>query len=100
MAAAPKGYDADQGPQHLVSESFLNLLKYVSYIKVGGYEGEKLPLAVRATGSGASELMKILKNDHYNTKLDIDQWRALAAWIDCNAPYLGSWDEISIAPPE
>jgi hypothetical protein len=98
MVTAPKGLDTDQGPQHLVSQSFLNLLKYVSYIKVGGYEGEKLPLAVRATGSGASRLMQILKKDHYKVKLNIQQWRALAAWIDCNAPYYGSWKEIKIQP--
>lgn len=61
LVAAPKGLDPDQGPQHLVSDSFLNLLKYVSYMKVGGYEGPKLPLAVRATGSVASRLMKIVK---------------------------------------
>jgi hypothetical protein len=40
--------------------------------------------------------MQILKNDHYNVKLDIQEWRALAAWIDCNAPYYGSWEEIKI----
>jgi len=40
--------------------------------------------------------MKILKKGHHKVKLNIQEWRALAAWIDCNAPYYGSWDEIKI----
>lgn len=99
MVTAPAVYDRDQGPQHAVSDSFLNLLKYVSYIRVGGYQGEKLPLAVNATGSRISKLMKILKKDHYGVKLDESKWRAFAAWIDTNAQYYGGWDEIVILKP-
>ncbi len=40
--------------------------------------------------------MKLLKSGHYDVKLELAQWRALAAWIDCNAPYYGDWDEIMI----
>lgn len=98
MVTAPAPFDKDQGPQHAVSDSFLKLLEYISYIRVGGYEGEKLPLAVNATGSRQSKLMKILKKGHYGVSLDISQWRALAAWIDCNAPYYGGWDEIVLLP--
>ncbi len=96
MLSAPTGYDRDHAPhaQHLVSEAFLNLLKYVSYIRVGGYQGEKLPLAPNATGSRQSRLMKHLKRGHNQVKLTLAEWRALAAWIDCNAPYYGGWDEI------
>jgi hypothetical protein len=96
MLSAPVGYDRDHAPhaQHMVSDSFLNLLKYVSYIRVGGYQGEKLPLAPNATGSRRSKLMKIIKKGHYKAELNIAEWRALAAWIDCNAPYYGGWDEI------
>jgi hypothetical protein len=94
--SAPTGYDRDHAPhaQHLVSEAFMNLLKYVSYIRVGGYQGEKLPLSPNATGSRQSVLMKHLKKGHNNVELDLTEWRSLAAWIDCNAPYYGGWDEI------
>jgi hypothetical protein len=97
MVSAPTGFDRDQGPQHFVSDSYLKLLPFVSYIRVGGYQGEKLPLPPRATGSYASKLMQMLKSGHYNVKLELDAWRAVAAWIDCNAPFYGDWDEIEIA---
>ncbi|MDP6636021.1 MAG: hypothetical protein QGG42_14070 [Phycisphaerae bacterium] len=97
MVIAPAPYDRDQGPQHAVSDSFLKLLSYVSYIKVGGYPGRRLPLGVNATGSRVSKLMKLLADGgHYKVKLKTDEWRALAAWIDCNAPFYGGWDEIVI----
>ena len=98
MVTAPFAYDRDQGPQHAVSDSFLKLLDYISYIRVGSYQGEKLPLGVNATGSRQSKLMNILKKGHYGVSLDESQWRALAAWIDCNAPYYGGWDEIVLLP--
>ena len=101
--SAPAGYDRDHAPhaQHLVSDAFLNLLRYVSYIRVGGYQGEKLPLAPNATGSRQSKLMKHLEKGHNKVRLALAEWRALAAWIDCNAPYYGGWDEILLpeAPP-
>jgi hypothetical protein len=97
MVTAPVPYDPDQGPQHAVSDSFLNLIDYVEYIRVGGYQGEKLPLAVNATGSRVSKLMTILKEGHYGVKLDEAKWRALAAWIDTNAQFYGGWDEIVVS---
>jgi len=96
MVIAPAPYDGDQDAQHGVSDSFLELIKYVDYIKVGGYQGEKLPLAVNATGSRVSRLMKTLKAGHHDVKLSIDQWRAFAAWIDTNAQYYGGWDNITV----
>jgi len=97
MVIAPAPHDRDQGPQHAVSDSFLKLLSYVEYIKVGGHQGIRLPLAVNATGSRASKLMKVLTGGgHYKVTLSTDDWRAIAAWIDCNAPFYGGWDEIVI----
>ncbi len=96
LVQAPTGYDADEGPQHLVSSSFLNLLPYVSYIKVGGYQGEKLPLKPYATGSGASPVMKLLGKGHDDVALTSVEWQAMAAWIDCNAPYYGDWSEVVV----
>ncbi|MBI5835479.1 MAG: PD40 domain-containing protein [Armatimonadetes bacterium] len=92
--AAPAPLDADQGPQHAVTDSFLSLLKHVSYIKVGGYGGPKLPLAPYAVGSGASPLLKLLRAGHHGVTLSPDDMLAITAWIDCNAPFYGGWDEI------
>ncbi len=97
--SAPVGYDKDQGPQHLVSDSFLALLKHVSYIRVGGHQGVKLPLPPNATGSRQSRLMKLLKEGHNKVALTTAEWRAFAAWIDCNAPFYGSWDDIRLPAP-
>jgi hypothetical protein len=98
MVAAPRGHDGDEGPQHAVSQSFLNLLNYVSYIKIGGYGNHDrkvlVPTKASTIGSKASRLTKTLQNNHYGVKLPQDQWRALAAWIDCNAPYYGDHQEI------
>jgi hypothetical protein len=95
--AAPHAGDADEGPQHTVSTSFLALLKYVKYVRVTGYAGEKLPLKPYAVGSAASALMQLLKKGHYEVKLPPADWQALAAWIDCNAPYFGSYDDELVA---
>lgn len=97
MVKAPIWRDPDYGGQHNVSEAFLELLKFVDYVKVSGYDGGNLPLGVLATGSHRSRLMHVLKQGHYDVTLPIADWRALAAWIDCNAPYLGSWSDIDIS---
>ena len=94
LVTAPTVNDRDQGRPHAVSTSFLNLLKYVKYTTMGGHYGEKLPLPANALGSRQSSLMKTLRKGHYNVKLPLARWRAIAAWIDCNAPYYGTWDEI------
>lgn len=98
-APSPAG-DGDQGPQHCVSDSFLHLLAYVSYVQMGGNKGPATPLPPNATGSRVSKLMKIIAEDkqHEKLELSIGEWRAFTAWIDCNAPYLGSWQNICISP--
>lgn len=40
-----------------------------------------------------SQLLKLLDAGHHDVKLTADERRAIVAWIDCNAPYLGGWDE-------
>lgn len=98
MVRAPHGYDHDEGPQHLVSQSFLNLLPHVNYVKVGAYANHDpkilVPSPANSIGSRASKLMKMLKKGHNEVKLDLNEWRAIAAWIDCNAPYYGDFSEI------
>lgn len=100
---APHKGDTDEGPQHAVSDAFLALLPHVRYVAVTGYAGEKLPLAPYAYGSAVSPLMKLLKAGHNRVVLPEADWQALAAWIDCNAPYTGGYDEELVlaaqAPP-
>jgi hypothetical protein len=93
LVTAPHAGDADEGTQHTVSTSFLALLKHVKYVRVTGYAGPKLPLAPYAVGSAVSPLMPMLKKGHHEVKLPEADWQALAAWIDCNAPYFGSYDD-------
>ncbi len=92
---APPGLDGDEGPQHSVSGAFLALLPHVSYVRLGGYHGEKLPLPTGRSGSSASRLMALLRAGHHQVKLPPADWQALAAWIDCNAPYYGSYDDLA-----
>ena len=92
MVTAPVWNDKDEGPQHSVSRSFLNLLPHVHYIKLGGDNLSNLPLEAYATGSYKSPLMRLLRKGHQDVKLTTAEWRALAAWIDCNAPYYGGWE--------
>jgi cytochrome c553 len=39
-----------------------------------------------------SGLVKLLKKGHYDVKLSDDEWRRVAAWIDLNALFFGSYD--------
>ena len=94
MVKAPTLYDGDEGPQHQVSDSFLTLLAHVNYVKVGGYQGPKLPFKPGTSGSRVSPLMKLLAKDHHGLRLPDADWQALASWIDCNAPYFGAYDEM------
>lgn len=62
--------------------------------------GEKLPLRPYAVGSAVSPLTEWLKGGHGKVALPLADWQALAAWIDCNAPYYGSYDDIVYTPGE
>ena len=80
-----------------VTASFMHLLKHVDYARLGGYEGENVPLRQYAIGSHRSALLKLLDAGHHQVKLSANERRAVAAWIDCNAPYLGGWDEYFVS---
>ncbi len=42
-------------------------------------------------GSHQSKLVELLKKGHYDVKLSGEEWVKLATWIDCGAPYYGSY---------
>jgi hypothetical protein len=76
-----------------VTASFANLLPHVSFTRLDGYNGGNLPIAPYQVGSHQSKLVQLLDAGHYEVKLPPADRRAIVAWIDCNAPYLGGWDE-------
>ncbi len=43
-------------------------------------------------GARGSRLLKLLRDGHEDVQLDDADWRRLAAWIDCNAVFHGSYD--------
>jgi hypothetical protein len=43
-------------------------------------------------GAAGSGLLKMLRAGHHHVKLTDDDLRRLAAWIDCNAVFFGSYD--------
>jgi hypothetical protein len=90
---ADNHYPPAPSDPYRVTASFVNTLPYVDFIKLSGYGGGNLPLAPCAVGSHRSKLVEIVDAGHYDVKLDADSRRALVAWIDCNAPFLGGWDE-------
>ncbi len=85
--------DPDEGPQHTVTTSFLALLPHVSYYQMTAYGGWKTFQPPRTMGSGASALMNRLRDTSCGKELTPDEWRAFCDWIDCNAPYYGSYDD-------
>ena len=42
-------------------------------------------------GSHRSRFVEVLKGGHYEVKLSKEEWIKLVTWIDCGAPYYGSY---------
>jgi hypothetical protein len=42
-------------------------------------------------GSHRSRLVEVLKKGHYDANLSREEWIKLVTWIDCGAPYYGSY---------
>ena len=42
-------------------------------------------------GSHRSKLVQVLKAGHYDVQLSREEWIKLVTWIDCGAPYYGSY---------
>ena len=80
-----KGYNAKEYADNV---SYMNLQLYV---RRPGPESDIhlfLPMEYHAS---TSDLIQILEKGHHGVKLDQESWERLAAWIDLNAPYRGSW---------
>ena len=46
-----------------------------------------------------SRLIQILRDGHYQVTLSEEAWSRLITWIDLNAPYHGTWQEVVAANP-
>jgi hypothetical protein len=44
-----------------------------------------------AHGAHASPLVKLLRDGHHDVQLASEQWVKLVTWLDCGAPYYGSY---------
>ena len=79
------------------SRSYENLLegKQVDAIREwngGGYAMENAPaVPPYSHGSHRSKLVDLLRRGHYESELSREEWIKLVTWIDCGAPYYGSY---------
>ncbi|MBT3376401.1 MAG: hypothetical protein HN742_10630 [Lentisphaerae bacterium] len=70
--------------------SYSNLRKFVRHAPIHTYY-----LAPGTFGSRVSPLMELLAKGHQKIKLAAAEWHALCAWIDCNTPFLGRYDNLN-----
>jgi hypothetical protein len=73
--------------------AYVNLRKYAKPVNLDKYITPPL-----SWGSRVSPLMDVLAKDHYDVKLGPDEWQTLAAWIDCNAPFLDDYRKFAVDP--
>ncbi len=88
------GVDLRGAPTNLFNVAYETLTNgdYVSFVKANF--SSTLPLRpAKYYGSHASSLMALLRASHDElVKMPTDDWRRLVTWIDCNAPYYGTYD--------
>ncbi len=56
-------------------------------------EGEIPVLNPMEHHAEVSELVQLLRKGHHGVTLTDDEWRAIATWIDMNAPFYGRWED-------
>ena len=49
------------------------------------------PVAPYSLGSHRSRLIEVLSAGHNDVHLSTEEWVRLVTWIDCGAPYYGSY---------
>ena len=62
------------------------------FVRRNGPEGDYTGLRATEFSADTSELIQVLKKDHYGVTLSPEEWEKLYTWIDMNAPYLGEWE--------
>jgi formylglycine-generating enzyme required for sulfatase activity len=78
------------------SRSYMELRRWVHTPTL---ESDARLLPARDFHADASRLVQILRDDHYGVKLSAEAWDRLITWIDLNAPFHGSWQEVAASNP-
>ena len=73
------------------TESYYQLQRYV---RRPGIEGDRAMFTPLEFHFSTTELGQILARGHHGVVLDKDACERLAAWVDLNAPFYGTWGEI------
>jgi formylglycine-generating enzyme required for sulfatase activity len=64
------------------------------FVRRPGIEGDRRMFTPMDYHFGTTELGQLLRKGHYGVKLDTESHGRLAAWVDLNAPFFGTWSEI------
>jgi hypothetical protein len=64
------------------------------YLRRPGIEGDRRMFSPLDFCFNTTELGQMLRKGHHGVKLDAEAWERLAAWLDLNAPFYGTWGEI------
>jgi len=78
-----------------VPASYFNLRRHVQHAPIHQYY-----LAPGTFGAHVSPLTKVLQKGHNEIELNRDDRQLMYAWMDCNAPFLGWYQDIDLTPPE
>ncbi|MFV0418490.1 MAG: SUMF1/EgtB/PvdO family nonheme iron enzyme [Dysgonomonas sp.] len=69
-------------------------LEFMPYIYRQGPEAEMYVLKPYEYHASNSEMVRMLEKGHHGVKLTDNEWRTLYTWIDFNAPYKSTFDNI------
>lgn len=78
------------------SPSYMELRRWVHTPTL---ESDAHLLPPRDYHADVSPLIQILRDDHYGLRLSAEAWDRLITWIDLNAPFHGTWNEVVAADP-
>jgi formylglycine-generating enzyme required for sulfatase activity len=78
------------------SPSYMELRRWVH---TSTLESDAHLLPPRAFHADTSRLIQILRDDHYGVRLNDEAWDRLITWIDLNAPFHGTWQEVVASNP-
>lgn len=64
------------------------------YVRRPGIEGDRRMFTPMDYHFSTTELGQLLRKGHHGVQLDTEAHERLAAWLDLNAPFYGTWGEI------
>jgi formylglycine-generating enzyme required for sulfatase activity len=64
------------------------------YARRPGIEGDRRMFTPMDYHFSTTELGQLLRKGHHGVTLDVEAHERLAAWVDLNAPFYGTWGEI------